>query len=271
MRLSELAGKRVAIWGFGREGRATLSAVRQQFPDQHITVFCSEAEAASIDSREPEAPSLPTASGKMAGVRGGRQNLPQQSELDASPLHPALSPIAGNGGDGFNASLTIVARQPDLAALTQFDIVIKSPGISPYKSPLPDAVQAGVQFTSASALWFAENPDARTICVTGTKGKSTVTALIAHILRNSGRCVALAGNIGMSLLDLANPPRVPDWWVIELSSFQTRDFEGAPTIAVITNLYEEHLDWHGSRENYVADKLAIGKHAQCAARFGCCC
>ncbi|HET8941855.1 MAG TPA: UDP-N-acetylmuramoyl-L-alanine--D-glutamate ligase [Rudaea sp.] len=147
--------------------------------------------------------------------------------------------------------------------LTQFDVVVKSPGISAYKSPVPQALEAGVKFTSASALWFAENPHARTICVTGTKGKSTVTALIAHILRKSGKCVALAGNIGLPLLELDHAPRTVDWWVIELSSFQTRDFDGAPTIALITNLYEEHLDWHSTRENYMADKLAIGKNAAC--------
>lgn len=259
MRLSELAGKRVAIWGFGREGRATLSVLRQQFPGQHITVFCSEAESASIDSLTP---SPPTASGERAGVRGEHQNLPPQSELETLPPHPTLSPIAGNGGEGFKALVNIVTKAPDATALTQFDIVIKSPGISAYKSPIPEVQQAGVQFTSASALWFAENPDARTICVTGTKGKSTVTALIAHILRKSGKCVAMAGNIGLSLLELTNPPRKPDWWVIELSSFQTRDFDGASTLAVITNLYEEHLDWHGTRANYVADKLAIGKRAK---------
>ena len=54
---------------------------------------------------------------------------------------------------------------------------------------------------------------------------------------------------------------LPDWWVIELSSFQTRDFDGAPTVAVINNLYEEHLDWHLTRDNYAADKLAIATNA----------
>jgi UDP-N-acetylmuramoylalanine--D-glutamate ligase len=55
---------------------------------------------------------------------------------------------------------------------------------------------------------------------------------------------------------------LPDWWVIELSSFQTHDFGGAPSVAVINNLYEEHLDWHGTRERYAADKLAIAAQAQ---------
>jgi UDP-N-acetylmuramoylalanine--D-glutamate ligase len=149
----------------------------------------------------------------------------------------------------------------DADALSRFDVVIKSPGISPYKSPYPQAEAAGVRFTSGSALWFAEHPEARTICVTGTKGKSTVAALIAHLLRKRGKCTALAGNIGLPLLELLDPPRSPAWWVIELSSFQTRDFDGAPTVAVINNLYEEHLDWHGSPQRYAADKLAIAARA----------
>src|SRR4029079_572507 len=109
--------------------------------------------------------------------------------------------------------------------------------------------------------WFAEHPRARTICVTGTKGKSTVSALIAHLLRRGGTRVALAGNIGLPLLELIAPPQPPEWWVIELSSFQTRDFAGAPTVAVINNLYDEHLDWHGTRERYAADKLRIAADA----------
>jgi UDP-N-acetylmuramoylalanine--D-glutamate ligase len=123
-------------------------------------------------------------------------------------------------------------------------------------------LRAGVRFTSGTALWFAEHAQARTICITGTKGKSTVSALIVHLLRKGGNRIALAGNIGLPLLDLNAPALAPDWWVIELSSFQTHDFGGAPSVAVINNLYEEHLDWHGTRERYAADKLAIATHAQ---------
>ena len=209
MRLADLADARVAVWGYGREGRAALAALRKRFPDKPLTLFCSEAEAQSV---------------RPAGV-------------------------------------TAATAAPAAAMLERFEIVVKSPGVSPYQPSISAAEAAGVRFISGSALWFAENPHARTICVTGTKGKSTVSALIAHILRKSGKCVALAGNIGMPLLELLDPPRAPDWWVIELSSFQTRDFGGAPSVAVINNLYEDHLDWHGTRERYLADKLAIGARA----------
>ncbi len=218
MRLSELASKRVAVWGYGREGRAALAAMQRRLPDLALTLFCSEAEMAALPARE-------------------------------------------------TSRVAVVTAVPDVAALSAFDVVIKSPGISPYRAQYPQAVAAGVRFTSGSAFWFAEHPEARTICVTGTKGKSTVSALIAHILRKSGKRIALAGNIGLPLLDLLevgglDQPQEPDWWVIELSSFQTRDFDGSPTVAVINNLYEEHLDWHGTRANYIADKLAIAQRAQ---------
>ena len=208
MKLADLAQARVAIWGFGREGRSALKAIRSRFAHKSVTLFCNADEAVSLGN-------------DMFAI------------VDTSP--------------------------PTAAMLSRFDVIIKSPGISPYKPPYTETT--GARFTSASALWFGERPDARTICVTGTKGKSTVTALIAHLLRKGGRRVALAGNIGLPLLDLLDPPQEPDWWVIELSSFQTRDFGGAPTVAVINNLYEEHLDWHGSAQRYVADKLRIAEHA----------
>ncbi|MFT3791889.1 MAG: UDP-N-acetylmuramoyl-L-alanine--D-glutamate ligase [Rudaea sp.] len=224
MRLADLEHKRVAVWGCGREGRAALAVLRRRFPRQHVTLFCSEAEAAAL----------------VADAR--------------------VSFRSANASDKPN--ILVVTTPVDEAALAAFDIVIKSPGISPYREPYCTAENAGVRFTSGTALWFGERSQARTICITGTKGKSTVSALIAHLLRAGGRLTALAGNIGMPLLDLLDVAAEPDWWVIELSSFQTRDFDGAPTVAVINNLYEEHLDWHVNGANYAADKLRIAARAK---------
>jgi UDP-N-acetylmuramoylalanine--D-glutamate ligase len=217
LHLADMADARVAIWGFGREGRAALAVLRQRFPAKMLTVFCGASEADALKAREGSSP---------------------------------------------DSRLRLITDAPDVEALSHFDVVIKSPGISPYKLPAAAALRAGVRFTSGTALWFAGHPQACTICVTGTKGKSTVSALIAHLLRKGGQRIALAGNIGLPLLELIAPVHAPDWWVIELSSFQTHDFGGAPSVAVINNLYEEHLDWHGTRERYFADKLAIATHAQ---------
>jgi len=208
MKLADLEHARVAIWGYGREGRAALAVLRRKFPRKELTLLCSADEKAQVLA---------------------------------------------------DANLYVVTASPDAAMLAQFDIVIKSPGISPYKSPVPEAMAAGVKFTSGTALWFAENPPARVIGVTGTKGKSTTSAMIAHIARSLGIRTALAGNIGMPLLELDG--QQADLWVVELSSFQTGE-AGPLDVGVITNLYEEHLDWHGSHERYAADKLKLADVAR---------
>jgi UDP-N-acetylmuramoylalanine--D-glutamate ligase len=164
-------------------------------------------------------------------------------------------------GQAAHPAVQVVTDAPGAGALSAFDVVIKSPGISAYRPEIIEAQHNGTRFTSGTALWFAENPGARVIAVTGTKGKSTVAALIAHLLRSLGRRVALAGNIGLPLLELLDPPHAPDWWVVELSSFQTRE-AGALDVGVINNIHEEHLDWHGTRARYVEDKLALAAVAR---------
>ena len=110
-------------------------------------------------------------------------------------------------------------------------------------------------------------PDARTLCVTGTKGKSTTTALLAHLLRAGGHRTALAGNIGLPLLELLDARA--EFWAIELSSYQTGDVAASgvrPEIAVALNVFPEHLDWHGSQARYVADKLRAADRSEAAHR-----
>jgi len=143
----------------------------------------------------------------------------------------------------------------DVAPLKQFDVLIRSAGISPYREELQKLRSLGLQFTTATNLWFAENPDAKTICISGTMGKSTTAALTAHLLRYAGVKTCLAGNIGKPMLDCESTEA--DWWVIELSSYQISDLEAQPDIAVLLNLSEEHLDWHLGVENYRADKLRL--------------
>jgi len=159
----------------------------------------------------------------------------------------------------FKAQLTardeVITGPLSSAGLDRFDLLIRSPGISLYRNSLRSAREAGARITTPSNLWFAGHRGERTICVTGTKGKSTTSALIAHLLEQLGYRVRLAGNIGLPLLDCDD--RDVDWWVIELSSYQLADLEAAPTVAVILNLSAEHLDWHGSDENYRKDKLRL--------------
>lgn len=148
----------------------------------------------------------------------------------------------------------VVAAAPTAAELSRYDVVIKSPGISIYRPEIVAARARGTRFTSGTALWFGENPEARVVAVTGTKGKSTTTALIAHLARSLGVRTALAGNIGLPLLALDG--QHAELWAIELSSFQTGD-AGPVELGVVVSLGEEHLDWHGTRERYIADKLKL--------------
>ncbi len=209
MRISTLEGKRLALWGWGREGRAAHQALRSRLPQQALTLFCSPEEAA--DAR-------------------------QLGDANLHFLHEASA-----------------------EALARFDVVVKSPGISPYGEAAQEAARRGTRFIGGTGLWFAERGEAaRTWCVTGTKGKSTTSALLAHLLRAAGRRTALAGNIGLPLLELLDARA--EEWVVELSSYQTRDVAESgvrPQLAIVTNLFPEHLDWHGSQARYVADKLAL--------------
>jgi UDP-N-acetylmuramoylalanine--D-glutamate ligase len=159
----------------------------------------------------------------------------------------------------FEPTLVVRTGEPDADTLASFQVVVKSPGISAYKPALLEAQARGTQVTSGTALWFAEQPQAAVVAVTGTKGKSTTTALVAHLARALGVRTALAGNIGLPLLELLDAQAA--LWAVELSSFQTGEAGPLP-LGVVTSLYEEHLDWHGSRERYVTDKLKLAAVAR---------
>src|SRR5690606_21702727 len=152
----------------------------------------------------------------------------------------------------------VVETDAGAGRLATFDVVIKSPGISPYRPEVLAAMERGTRFIGGTALWFGQRPDARTVCVTGTKGKSTTSALLAHLLRAGGHRTALSGNIGQPLLELLDGQAA--YWVVELSSYQTRDVAASgvrPDVALVTNIFPEHLDWHGGQARYVEDKLSL--------------
>ncbi|MDP3796701.1 MAG: UDP-N-acetylmuramoyl-L-alanine--D-glutamate ligase [Polaromonas sp.] len=100
------------------------------------------------------------------------------------------------------------------------------------------------------------------LAITGTNGKTTVTSLVGQLVQRAGKTVAVAGNIGPTLLDTLSAhldaDTLPQVWVLELSSFQladVQDFE--PTAAVVLNVTQDHLDWHGDMDAYVAAKARI--------------
>jgi UDP-N-acetylmuramoyl-L-alanine---L-glutamate ligase len=142
------------------------------------------------------------------------------------------------------------------AALQGCEVIVRSPGVSSHRSELRALADGGVAVTTATSLWLAERGGAGMLGVTGTKGKSTTAALAAHLVRAAGRSVRLAGNIGVPAIDLLDAP-AGELVVVELSSYQIADLAAGPEVALVTNLFPEHVDWHGSAEAYRAEKLRL--------------
>ena len=141
-------------------------------------------------------------------------------------------------------------------ALAACDAVVRSPGVSIYRDELRELARRGVPTTTATSLWLAETGGSGVIGVTGTKGKSTTATFVAHLARAAGRATHLAGNIGAPALDLLDTP-AGDLVVVELSSYQIADLVRGPEVAVVTNVFPEHVDWHMSEGAYRADKLRL--------------
>jgi UDP-N-acetylmuramoylalanine--D-glutamate ligase len=151
-----------------------------------------------------------------------------------------------------------VYRGPDhLDRLRHCDIVFVSPGV-PWAQPLfAELRDSGVRISSA-ADWFVSRHFAHTIGVTGTKGKSTTASFLGHLLGTLGVDAEVAGNIGTPLSDLT--PGADAFVVAELSSQQAALLSTSPATAIVTNLYEDHLDWHGDTTAYYLAKANVFRH-----------
>ena len=194
---ADLVGRRVGIFGYGVEGRAT----RRRIAELAASIVVVD------DAPQPEPDVL----------------------------------VSSSGGH---------------EALLGCEVVLKSPGIARRRADVLDLEAHGVTVTSALNLWLGEVDRSRVVAVTGTKGKSTTTALIAFFLQCLGQDAMALGNFGQ-------PPYDPDidtrgvWSILEVSSYQCVDIEHAPGVVVVTSLGADHLDWHGSLEQYHDDKLSL--------------
>lgn len=150
----------------------------------------------------------------------------------------------------------------DLAKIRAARGLVVSPGVPPDAAPLTVARASGVPVLSELDLGWRALPGMRCIAVTGTNGKTTTTALVAHLLRVSGLNAEAAGNIGLPLADLALADKRPQWLAVEASSFQLHDSpDFAPEIGILTNLAPDHLDRYPDVASYYADKRLMYRNA----------
>lgn len=153
-------------------------------------------------------------------------------------------------------NVTLFCGERYLDCINNFDIVVKSPGISLKNTE----IQANTLVTCQTELFLKYAP-CKTIGVTGSKGKTTTSTLIYEMLRAAGRDARLIGNIGVPVLEDLKSVTADTIAVIEMSSHQLEFTRVSPEVAVLTNIYEEHLDhYKGGFAGYVQAKLNIVRY-----------
>jgi UDP-N-acetylmuramoylalanine--D-glutamate ligase len=176
-------------------------------------------------------------------------------------------PSAGEAADALKnvPGVEVELGRHDLSRIRQAAGVVVSPGVPPDAPVLTAARHAGVEIVSELDLGFralAAQGGTRSIAITGTNGKTTTTALVAHLLGAAGLRATTAGNIGRPVTDLAMAKERFQWLSLEVSSFQLHDSPNfAPEVGVLTNLAPDHLDRYPSAEAYYADKRLLFRNA----------
>jgi UDP-N-acetylmuramoylalanine--D-glutamate ligase len=143
--------------------------------------------------------------------------------------------------------------------LNAYDILLKSPGIRPNHPLLARARLVGLEVVTQMEILFDKVRPDQLIGVTGTKGKSTTSTLLAAILDASGVPVSLIGNIGTPVIPTGLAAGISTKCVIEMSSFQLSSLTKSPHIAILLEVVPEHLDYHGSLDAYVDAKQNIAR------------
>ncbi len=188
---------------------------------------------------------------------GARVYASDAAESDAG----TITKLAGIGVDAKGGG-------HDLERIGSAAVVVVSPGVPPDAPPLVRAREKQITIVSEVEVALAFLTAAKFIAVTGTNGKSTVTALAAHLLRAVGHNAIAAGNIGMPLSEVALTVPPPAWVALELSSFQLHDTPSiAPVVGVLTNLAPDHLDRYASLEEYYGDKMRLFANATPASMW----
>jgi UDP-N-acetylmuramoylalanine--D-glutamate ligase len=156
----------------------------------------------------------------------------------------------------------------DLDRIARAAAVVVAPGVPPEVPALEAARRAGLEILAETDLGFLALRGTRCIGITGTNGKTTTTALTAHLLHAGGLRAETAGNIGRPLSDVALAPDPPDWLALELSSFQLHDTPHlAPAVGLLLNLSPNHLDRYRSLEEYYGDKALLFRNADARSEW----
>ena len=175
-------------------------------------------------------------------------------------------PYAGGAVEQLRAlpGVEVDVGRHDLAKIRAAAGVVVSPGVPPDAPPLAAAREGGVEIVSELDLGFrALAGGTRCIAVTGTNGKTTTTALVAHLLSVAGLRATAGGNIGRPLADIAVAGDRYQWLSVEVSSFQLHDSPHfAPDIGILTNLAPDHLDRYPSVDVYYHDKQLLFSNAR---------
>ncbi|MBS0427082.1 MAG: UDP-N-acetylmuramoyl-L-alanine--D-glutamate ligase [Proteobacteria bacterium] len=254
------------------------------------------AEAPVADAAEPEVAPVPDAPDEDLPAAATTEPAPARGEPASSTVDESVTPPveaheAESGANDVDASvgaqvdgvqpdpsLSVPAPMPTAAAPAE----PAAPGVY-----VPKAAREAAEFvariaelSTPAALAQAEEEPApapavvieapaapvgytpAVLAITGTNGKTTVTSLTAQLIEHAGKSVAVAGNIGPTLLDTLaahiDADTLPQVWVLELSSFQLDGVQGfEPTAATVLNITQDHLDWHGDMASYAAAKARI--------------
>ncbi|MCT1615021.1 UDP-N-acetylmuramoyl-L-alanine--D-glutamate ligase [Kocuria indica] len=161
---------------------------------------------------------------------------------------------------------------PDVAGARP-DVVITSPGFPPTHPLLASAREEGIQIWGDVELAWRVNRRAgrktpEWVCITGTNGKTTTVGMTASILQAAGLKAVAVGNVGTPILDALRDPVEYDVLAVELSSFQLHwTYSVSPLASVVLNVAQDHVDWHGSFENYRADKSRVYENTRVACVY----
>lgn len=222
------AGLRVLVAGLGVSGFAAADALLER--GAHVIV---------VDGAEPAEGSAMAERGKILDILG--------------------------------ADLRFGATEVDALPADQLDLVITSPGWPPHQPLLAAAAAAGLPIWGEVELAWRMRPAtgaAPWLVITGTNGKTTTVQMLTSMLRAAGLRAISAGNVGTPILEAIMDPQPYDAIAVELSSFQLHwSHSLAPQAAVCLNVAPDHVDWHGSYEDYLAAKGKVYANAQIACVY----